>query len=473
MASNLANLLFSAVGGTKPAQPAAPKAAPADKERFADMLDTPLATPRGRADTQANAATGERRQSGGRTDAPADKANAGNGKVAAAREKEDGEKKTRTASPLEALLAALATLGLQPQSTGLGEGAEQIALDAKALEDIDGALQDLSQLLGIDLKTLMQQLGDFAKGMAAEGGQPDLMNRLTALLGGEGKLGPDVEASINKLMDGLGKLAQALPSEPELAQAQLKLTEPVLAGKTAADALRNTSSDDEKKTSTPELKPTEKLGDSQRVFAGGDAAEPVQGAAKKADNQSQAARPNAGVDDALNLTATTPGQADATAPKLDASAAPRVVQSGYQTSQQQLNLPQIAFELSRQVQDGNSRFQIRLDPPELGRIDVKLDIDSNGQVHAKLTVEKAETLDLMQRDQRALERALQQAGLDGAKTNLEFSLKQNPFAGDQNERSGRDTHTGAEDSGEDVEAAVPAVTLYRGNLSASGLNIIA
>ncbi|NGP18470.1 flagellar hook-length control protein FliK [Devosia aurantiaca] len=85
--------------------------------------------------------------------------------------------------------------------------------------------------------------------------------------------------------------------------------------------------------------------------------------------------------------------------------------------------------MARQVEGGNTRFQIRLDPPELGRIDVRLEIDNAGSVSARLTVEKAETLDLMQRDQRGLERALQQAGVDAGKTNLEFSLKQNPFAG--------------------------------------------
>ncbi|HWV21892.1 MAG TPA: flagellar hook-length control protein FliK, partial [Devosia sp.] len=168
--------------------------------------------------------------------------------------------------------------------------------------------------------------------------------------------------------------------------------------------------------------------------------------------------------------------AQADAPQqIDAATSPRVVQTGYQTSQQQLNLPQIAFELSRQVTDGNTRFQIRLDPAELGRIDVKLDIDSTGKVHARLTVEKAETLDLMQRDQRALEKALQQAGLDQSKTNLEFSLKQNPFAGDHNQRQGeeRSGSGSGQDSQEETEVSAPAITLYRGALQASGLNILA
>ena len=92
----------------------------------------------------------------------------------------------------------------------------------------------------------------------------------------------------------------------------------------------------------------------------------------------------------------------------------------------------LAVEIATQARAGNSRFEIRLDPPELGRVDVKMHVDNSGTVNARLTVDRAETLDLFQRDRQALERALSQAGLDSGKTNLEFSLRQqhhNPFAG--------------------------------------------
>ena len=134
----------------------------------------------------------------------------------------------------------------------------------------------------------------------------------------------------------------------------------------------------------------------------------------------------------------------------------------------------MAFEIVRQVQQGVSKFQIRLDPPEMGRIDVKLDIDAAGQVNARLTVERAETLDLLQRDQRALERALAQAGLDTNKTNLEFSLKQNPFAGQDGKGQQPDgLPFGGDGRGPVIAEAEPTVatTIYRGSASASGVNI--
>ena len=53
-----------------------------------------------------------------------------------------------------------------------------------------------------------------------------------------------------------------------------------------------------------------------------------------------------------------------------------------------------------------------------------MEMDPSGNVIARLAVERSETLDLLQRDHRALERALADAGLDPAKTELEFSLQQ-------------------------------------------------
>jgi flagellar hook-length control protein FliK len=54
---------------------------------------------------------------------------------------------------------------------------------------------------------------------------------------------------------------------------------------------------------------------------------------------------------------------------------------------------------------GKNRFEIRLDPPELGRIEVRIDVDHDG--NARLTVDRADTYDLLRRDAAGLERALQ------------------------------------------------------------------
>lgn len=89
----------------------------------------------------------------------------------------------------------------------------------------------------------------------------------------------------------------------------------------------------------------------------------------------------------------------------------------------------LAVEIAARAQAGGNRFEIRLDPPELGRIDVRLDVDRSGQVTSRLVVEKAETLDLLRRDAAELERALQQAGLKTAENGMQFTLRDQSFAG--------------------------------------------
>lgn len=83
----------------------------------------------------------------------------------------------------------------------------------------------------------------------------------------------------------------------------------------------------------------------------------------------------------------------------------------------------LAIEIAAQARAGKNRFEIRLDPPELGRIDVRLDVDREGHVTSRLVVERAETLDLLRRDAHSLERALNQAGLKTSDNSLQFSLR--------------------------------------------------
>lgn len=95
------------------------------------------------------------------------------------------------------------------------------------------------------------------------------------------------------------------------------------------------------------------------------------------------------------------------------------------------NLPVngMAFQIGKQLNKGNSEFQIRLDPAELGRINVKLTVKQGGDVKAHLVAERNDVFELLQRDARALERALADAGLEGQNIELEFSLAQGGLDG--------------------------------------------
>jgi flagellar hook-length control protein FliK len=89
----------------------------------------------------------------------------------------------------------------------------------------------------------------------------------------------------------------------------------------------------------------------------------------------------------------------------------------------------IAVEIAANVQNGKTRFEMRLDPAELGRIDVRIDVDRNGQVTSHLTVEKPETLSMLQQDAPQLQQALNDAGLKTGSSGLQFSLRDQSSSG--------------------------------------------
>ncbi len=60
---------------------------------------------------------------------------------------------------------------------------------------------------------------------------------------------------------------------------------------------------------------------------------------------------------------------------------------------------------------------------------MRLDVDSKGQVTSHVTVDRPETLSLLQNQQPQLERALEQAGLKTADNGLQFTLRDQSFTG--------------------------------------------
>ncbi|MCE1237666.1 MAG: flagellar hook-length control protein FliK [Hyphomicrobiales bacterium] len=102
----------------------------------------------------------------------------------------------------------------------------------------------------------------------------------------------------------------------------------------------------------------------------------------------------------------------------------------------------MADVVARRIHQGGSRFTVRLDPAELGSVDVRVDVARDGSVAARLVVERSDTLDMMLRDQKSLERALSSAGLDVSSGGLQFSMRgdgQNGSQGDDGSQSGRST----------------------------------
>jgi flagellar hook-length control protein FliK len=94
------------------------------------------------------------------------------------------------------------------------------------------------------------------------------------------------------------------------------------------------------------------------------------------------------------------------------------------------NISALASAIAAKSAAGTKTFDIRMDPPELGRVDVHLSVDSDGKVQASLHAEHPQTLALLQRDSQNLERALKDAGLNLSHNSLNFSLKGEQRQGD-------------------------------------------
>jgi len=211
---------------------------------------------------------------------------------------------------------------------------------------------------------------------------------------------------------GEGKSADAQPGETKTAEAPVSAKDKAEAGKTASPA----AGSDAKAT-----------GDTKVADTTGQTAQAGSSEATSGTQQASAPLSPQAILAAGPQSLTTPHKplteldaaAQATA-NAQAEAAHRMA-SGEASRPTPLHV--VPVEIGARVLAGNKRFDIRLDPAELGRIDVSLEISDKGDVSAKLTVDRVETLQLLQRDARTLERAFEQAGLKPSEGGIDLSLR--------------------------------------------------
>lgn len=137
-----------------------------------------------------------------------------------------------------------------------------------------------------------------------------------------------------------------------------------------------------------------------------------------------------------------------------------------QSQPTQLPANTIALQMARNLQKGSNRFDIRLDPPEMGRIDVRMEVRKDGHVVAHMSVDRPETLDLLQRDARALQQALNNAGLQADSDSLNFSLRDQNGDGGTRDFAGNGGGSGM--AGDDTDIETPLAPVYNINLAANG-----
>lgn len=104
-----------------------------------------------------------------------------------------------------------------------------------------------------------------------------------------------------------------------------------------------------------------------------------------------------------------------------ATSQPSAPQAQPATPQQVIE--QIKVHITRAAKAGLDRVTIQLRPEDLGRIEIKLEMFQDGKVKATIAADNPATLELLQKDARGMERALQDAGLRADANDLEFSLR--------------------------------------------------
>lgn len=113
------------------------------------------------------------------------------------------------------------------------------------------------------------------------------------------------------------------------------------------------------------------------------------------------------------------------------------------------HIPVFAMNLLRRFEGGARAFQLRLDPPELGKVEVKLTLGPDRSVEAVVTTERPEALAELQRAARDLAAALQEAGLDLIEGGLSFQLDQSG----QDQAGGQSSDQLAQDQGTTARAS--------------------
>ena len=114
---------------------------------------------------------------------------------------------------------------------------------------------------------------------------------------------------------------------------------------------------------------------------------------------------------------------------------------------------QVAREIVRRFDGENTRFEVRLDPPELGRVEVRLEVSRDHRVTAVVAADSPQALTELARHARELEQSLQSAGLELADNGLSFDLRQ---SSDDAGPSDRQTQRGDGARGGDDSAEAPA-----------------
>jgi flagellar hook-length control protein FliK len=291
----------------------------------------------------------------------------------------------------------------------------------------------------------------------------------------QGAVGQAVSAAATSanttVTTGIANAASAIAATPAGSKPAVQLKNPVVAKEGATTVGEQDGATDAPTTSIPVVDASAPGATPQTGAAGKPKAENGMVDAVKADASGNSVTPSA-VHAGAHSAAADIGQTLANssgnglqAPgaiqtqQTTASAAPAAAQlTATAATGAAVPLSGLAMEIAASANSGKTRFEIRLDPADLGRIDVRIDVDRHGQVTSHLTVERPETLSMLRQDANQLQRALDNAGLSTGNSGLQFSLRDQSSQG---QNDGNQSNPNAHRLVVSEDGSVPAVVAGR------------
>lgn len=107
---------------------------------------------------------------------------------------------------------------------------------------------------------------------------------------------------------------------------------------------------------------------------------------------------------------------------------------------------QVSREIVRRFNGGNTSFEMRLDPAELGRVEVRMEVSRDHRVTAVITADNPQALTELARHARELEQQLQSAGLHLSENGLSFDLRQGGQGGESEHANNNARANGGEEA---------------------------
>ena len=126
----------------------------------------------------------------------------------------------------------------------------------------------------------------------------------------------------------------------------------------------------------------------------------------------------------LDAPEAAPQQQTSATPTSSAASSNHTQHAAAEHSARAAPAAQVAREIVRRFDSGNTRFELRLDPPEMGRVEVRLDVSRDHRVTAVIAADSPQALTELARHARDLEQMLQGAGLELGDNGLSFDLRQ-------------------------------------------------